>query len=70
MNYPSNGRGQRVGCVRVSSLDQNTACQLDCVRLDRVFEEKLSSKDTTCPTVMEQAYLVPKPFKTVLGRVA
>jgi len=49
MNHPNNDKGQRVGYVRVSSLDQNTARQLDGVQLDRVFEDKLSGKDTARP---------------------
>lgn len=41
--------GQIVGYVRVSSLGQNTARQLDGLKLDRVFEEKVSGKDTNRP---------------------
>lgn len=41
--------GQRIGYVRVSTLDQSTARQLDRVQLDRVFEDKASGKDTTRP---------------------
>ncbi len=36
-----------VGYIRVSSVDQNTARQLDGVKLDKVFEEKLSGKNVT-----------------------
>jgi len=49
MNHPNHSKGQRVGYVRVSSLDQNTARQLEGVALDRVFEEKLSGKDMARP---------------------
>jgi len=42
-------KGQEVGYVRVSSLLQNTARQLDGVRLDRVFEDRSSGKDTHRP---------------------
>ena len=37
----------KVGYIRVSSVDQNTARQLDGIELDKVFEEKLSGKDIT-----------------------
>ena len=35
----------KVGYIRVSSVDQNTARQLDGIELDKVFEEKLSGKN-------------------------
>jgi DNA invertase Pin-like site-specific DNA recombinase len=41
--------GQRVGYVRVSTLDQSTARQLDGIALDRVFEDKASGKDADRP---------------------
>jgi len=41
--------GQRVGYVRVSSLDQNTSRQLEGLDLDRVFTDKASGKDTERP---------------------
>lgn len=41
--------GQRVGYVRVSTLDQSTLRQLDGVTLDRVFEDKASGKDANRP---------------------
>ena len=40
---------QRVGYIRVSSLDQNIERQLDGVALDRVFTDKASAKDTSRP---------------------
>lgn len=43
------GPGQRVGYVRVSTVDQNTERQLDGVELDRVFIDKASGKDTSRP---------------------
>lgn len=42
-------KGQRVGYIRVSSVDQNTARQLDGLDLDKVFEDKVSAKDTNRP---------------------
>jgi DNA invertase Pin-like site-specific DNA recombinase len=38
-----------VGYMRVSTVDQNTARQLDGVRLDKVFTDKCSGKDVDRP---------------------
>jgi DNA invertase Pin-like site-specific DNA recombinase len=38
--------GQRIGYVRVSTLDQNEKRQLDGLVLDRVFTDKASGRDT------------------------
>jgi DNA invertase Pin-like site-specific DNA recombinase len=40
---------QRIGYVRVSSLDQNAERQLDGIHLDKVFTDKASAKDTNRP---------------------
>ena len=37
--------GQRVGYVRVSTLDQNTVRQLDGIPVDKTYTEKASGKD-------------------------
>jgi DNA invertase Pin-like site-specific DNA recombinase len=42
-------QGQRVGYVRVSSVDQNTDRQLDGIHLDRTFIDRASGKDTKRP---------------------
>lgn len=42
-----------VGYVRVSSIDQNTARQLDGVTLERVFEDKVSGATTDRPQLQE-----------------
>ena len=42
-------RGQRIGYVRVSSLDQNPERQLEQVQLDRLFTDKASGKDMQRP---------------------
>lgn len=42
-------KGQRIGYVRVSTLDQNTERQLDGIELDRTFTDKASGKDTQRP---------------------
>jgi DNA invertase Pin-like site-specific DNA recombinase len=39
----------RIGYRRVSTLDQNTARQLDGIPLDKVFEDHASGKDTARP---------------------
>ena len=40
---------QRIGYVRVSSLDQNAERQLDGIHLDKVFTDKASGKDINRP---------------------
>ena len=40
---------KRVGYIRVSSLDQNTERQLEGAKLDKVFIDKASGKDTSRP---------------------
>ena len=45
--------GQNIGYVRVSTIIQNTARQLEGMALDRVFEEKASAKDTKRPELQE-----------------
>ena len=45
--------GQQVGYIRVSSIDQNTIRQLDGLRLDKTFTEKMSGKDTMRPVLQE-----------------
>lgn len=46
---PQPYRGQRVGYLRVSSLDQTTARQLDGQELDAVFEDKVSGATADRP---------------------
>jgi DNA invertase Pin-like site-specific DNA recombinase len=48
MNSP---KGQRLGYIRVSSVDQNTERQLDGVELDERFEDKCSGKDKNRPAL-------------------
>jgi len=42
-------KGQSVGYIRVSTVDQNTERQLDGINLDRVFTERASGKDVKRP---------------------
>ncbi len=51
-------RGQRIGYVRVSSLDQNTDRQLEGVQIDRTFTEKVSGKDINRPKLQEMLAFV------------
>lgn len=46
---PGEPTGQRVGYVRVSTTDQNTARQLDSLTLDKTFADYASGKDTNRP---------------------
>jgi DNA invertase Pin-like site-specific DNA recombinase len=48
-----NGKVQHVGYIRVSTDDQTTARQLPDLELDRIFEDKLSGKDTRRPALKE-----------------
>jgi len=41
--------GQRIGYKRVSTVDQNTARQLDGIPVDKCYEDKASGKDTHRP---------------------
>jgi DNA invertase Pin-like site-specific DNA recombinase len=45
--------GQKIGYVRISTVEQNTDRQLDGLTLDRVFTDKLSGKDTNRPQLNE-----------------
>jgi DNA invertase Pin-like site-specific DNA recombinase len=42
-------KDQRIGYVRVSTLDQNPERQLDGIELDKKFEDQASGKDTDRP---------------------
>ena len=42
-------KGQRVGYIRVSSTDQNPERKLEGMKLDRIFTDKASGKDTQRP---------------------
>lgn len=45
--------GQKIGYIRVSSLDQNEQRQLDGVPVDKTFTDKASGKDTNRPKLQE-----------------
>jgi DNA invertase Pin-like site-specific DNA recombinase len=53
-----NGKGQRIGYIRVSTAEQNTARQLDGIELDRTFTDHASGKSIERPALSEAlAYL-------------
>jgi DNA invertase Pin-like site-specific DNA recombinase len=43
------GKGQEIGYIRVSSLLQNEARQLEGLKMDQVFTDKISGKDKNRP---------------------
>src|SRR6516162_507193 len=43
------GKSQRIGYVRVSSIDQNSDRQLEHLHADKLFTDKASGKDTDRP---------------------
>jgi DNA invertase Pin-like site-specific DNA recombinase len=45
--------GQKIGYIRVSSMDQNTIRQLDGIQLDKLFTEKQSGKSIDRPILQE-----------------
>lgn len=46
-------KGQRIGYMRVSTIEQSTARQLEGVDVDRMFEDKASGKDVSRPALTE-----------------
>lgn len=56
MNNSTSTKGHILGYARVSSVDQDTARQLEALNqlgLDRLFEDKASGKDTNRPALKE-----------------
>jgi len=51
MSSSQSAKGQNIGYLRVSTVDQNTARQLDGVELDRVFVDKCSGGTTNRPAL-------------------
>ena len=47
----SKHKGQRVGYIRVSTVEQNTERQLDGIALDKTFTDKASGKDAIRPAL-------------------
>jgi DNA invertase Pin-like site-specific DNA recombinase len=59
-------KGQTIGYKRVSSLEQNTARQLDGLELDEVFEDKVSGKDMERPALLAMLKHVRKGDSVVV----
>src|SRR3954467_1305761 len=57
--------GQRIGYIRVSTLDQETQRQLEGIALDQTFTDKASGKDTNRPQ-LEQLLRFARTGDTVL----
>jgi DNA invertase Pin-like site-specific DNA recombinase len=51
MNNEHKVTGQRLGYIRVSTVDQNNERQLDGLQLDQRFEDKCSGKDKERPAL-------------------
>lgn len=62
-------KGQRVGYIRVSSVDQNEARQLKGVELNRTFLDKLSGKSTERPQLNEMLQYVREKGTPLLSTV-
>ncbi len=50
--------GQKIGYVRVSTEDQNTDRQLDGIKVDRLFTDKISGKSVDRPQLQEMLRFV------------
>jgi len=50
--------GQKVGYIRVSSADQNTERQLEGLKFDKVYTDKISGKSTDRPQLQEMLRFV------------
>jgi len=62
--------GQTVGYVRVSSLGQNTARQLDGLTLDQVFTDKCTGGDTNRPALKAMLAHVRKGDTVVVHEIS
>lgn len=45
--------GKIIGYIRVSTVDQNLDCQLEGLKLNKVFQDKISGKSITRPAITE-----------------
>ncbi|WP_312548508.1 recombinase family protein [Massilia sp.] len=62
--------GQTVGYVRVSSIGQNTARQLDGLTLDQVFTDKCTGGDTNRPALKAMLAHVRKGDTVVVHEIS
>lgn len=59
-------KGQKVGYVRVSSVEQNTGRQLDGIEVDRLFIDRASGKNTDRPKFQEMLNYVREGDKIIV----
>lgn len=59
-------KGKRIGYRRVSTVVQNTERQLDGVAVDKMFEDKLSGKDTNRPQLQAMIEFVREGDKVLV----
>ena len=52
-------QGQRIGYIRVSTIEQNTERQLEGIEVAKTFTDKASGKDTQRPQLEELIDLPP-----------
>lgn len=64
------GNGQTVGYVRVSSVGQNTARQLDGLTLDQVFTDKCTGSDTNRPALKAMLAHVRKGDTVIVHEIS
>ena len=53
-------KGQKVGYIRVSSVEQNTGRQLEGIEVDRSFVDRASGKNTDRPKFQEMRTMSAK----------
>ena len=56
--------GQRLGYIRVSSIDQNPDRQLEGITLDRVFTDQASAKDVNRPQLRNSSALPERAIRS------
>ena len=59
-------KGQKVGYVRVSSVEQNTGRQLEGIEVDRIFVDRASGKNTERPKFQEMLSYVREGDRVVV----
>ena len=62
-------KGQKVGYVRVSSVEQNTGRQLEGIEVDRIFVDRASGKNTDRPKFQEMLNYVREGDRVIFMRV-
>jgi DNA invertase Pin-like site-specific DNA recombinase len=60
----------KLGYIRVSTVEQNTARQLDGISLDKVFEDKCSGKDTNRPQLQRMLDVMRKDDTIIVHEIS